>query len=108
VIGLDEARSTAVFRILQEVLTNVIRHSNATRVDISLEQQGGDLLLKVADNGRGISEAAISDPKSLGILGMRERCLVLRGELEIKGIEGEGTTVTVRVPLSDLEAQERG
>jgi len=100
-IDLDQDRSTAVFRIFQETLTNVARHSGATKVDIILEERDGSLILEVKDNGRGITENGLSSSKSLGILGMRERALLLGGEIDILGAQGKGTTVTLRVPLPD-------
>ena len=96
---LDQNRSTEMFRIFQETLTNVARHANATRVNISLKKNARDLILKVRDNGKGITESEISDPKSLGLLGMRERAIVLGGELKISGTPGKGTTATIRIPL---------
>ena len=99
-LDLDRERSTALFRILQETLTNVARHSGAVVVDITLEQQNHDLMLQVADNGKGITEQKSSGEKSLGILGMRERALLIGGEFTINGENGKGTTVTVKVPLN--------
>ena len=97
---LDMERSTAVFRIFQEILTNVARHASATRVRIRLAEIAGELLLEVRDNGRGITEAEINDIWSLGLLGMKERALLLGGKVSISGTPGEGTVITVRVPLS--------
>lgn len=99
VITLDKDRSAAVFRIFQETMINIARHADATRVDISLKEKVGNLLLKVKDNGKGISKSKISDPRSLGLIGMRERALRWGGEVKIKGSQGKGTTVTVRIPL---------
>lgn len=98
-IVLEQDRSTAMFRIFQEILTNVARHADATRVNLSMKQDAGDLVLEMRDNGRGITEAEISDNQSLGLLGMRERALLLGGEINISGIQGKGTEVTVRIPL---------
>jgi PAS domain S-box-containing protein len=98
-VALSAEKSTAVFRIFQEVLTNVARHARATRVEISMEKRDGDLVLKVCDDGRGIRESDISDTRSLGLLGMRERAVVFGGVVEIEGARGRGTTVTVRIPL---------
>jgi signal transduction histidine kinase len=103
--GLDKERSTAVFRLFQETLTNVARHAEATRVDIELEERAGHLILKVHDNGKGITRRQISHSKSLGLLGMRERALLFEGEVEIKGIRGKGTTVTVQIPTGKEEAE---
>ena len=98
-INLDETLSTAIFRVLQETLTNVARHAQATRVKISLEEKAGKLVLQVIDNGRGITQKQISAPSSLGLVGMRERVLPWQGEVKTSGIRGEGTTVAVRIPL---------
>ncbi|MGE5445220.1 MAG: PAS domain S-box protein [Ignavibacteriales bacterium] len=97
-ITLDKEQSTAIFRILQETLINVARHANATRVDISLRKRADNVILEVRDNGKGITESEISNPHSLGLLGMRERALLLRGEIKISGTPGKGTAVTVRIP----------
>jgi PAS domain S-box-containing protein len=104
-IDLDADRSTAVFRIFQEALTNVLRHAHATHVDVSLEDDDDEVLLRIQDNGRGIREAERSGPGSLGLLGMRERAELIGGSLEIMGLQGVGTTVVLRVPhLSDRDA----
>jgi len=95
---LDEELNTAFFRIFQESLTNVVRHANALRVDVRLWEHQGNLFMEIKDNGRGISEAEVSNTKSLGLLGMRERAALLRGELTVSGVSGEGTTVRVRIP----------
>jgi signal transduction histidine kinase len=110
-VELNADRATALFRILQESLTNVVRHAHATSVQVSLTVSGGRIELTIHDNGKGISEVEISDqhsslteleeqyPKSLGILGMSERAGLLGGTVVIKGVAGEGTTVTVELPL---------
>ena len=97
-IAMDQERATALFRILQETLTNVARHANATQVDVRLANENGNLLLEVRDNGRGISEEQLSGGKSLGVLGMRERASLLGGEITISSLPGKGTTVSVRIP----------
>jgi PAS domain S-box-containing protein len=98
-ISLDEERRTAVFRIFQEALTNVARHAGAQQVEVGLARENGHLVLRVADDGRGIDPKAVDDPHSLGLLGMRERATLLGGEVRIEGERGHGTTVTVRIPL---------
>lgn len=96
---LDPQRSTAVFRIFQEVLTNVARHAKATRVDVFMQVDNGTLTLEVSDNGVGVPENVIHSPKSLGLVGMRERVYLMGGEIDITGVDGKGTKVTVSAPL---------
>ena len=104
-LALDQARSTAAFRILQEVLANVARHSGATRVDITLRVDSDHFILKIADNGRGVSEAELRNPKSLGVLGIRERAFLLGGRVDFEGIAGSGTTVTLSIPHPRMSEQ---
>lgn len=99
--GLGRERATAVFRICQEALTNVMRHAEATRVDVKMSDEAGHFVLTVSDNGRGITEAEKRASHSLGLLGMRERAHLLGGEITIEGTEGRGTVVTVRVPTTN-------
>jgi signal transduction histidine kinase len=88
-----------VFRIFQEILTNVARHSRATRVDIELRDGEERLELDVTDNGIGIPEGELRGRKSLGLLGMQERALLFGGEVNVSGIPGQGTRVAVRIPI---------
>jgi signal transduction histidine kinase len=97
-IMVDNERATALFRIFQEVLTNVARHAAATRIDASLRNKSGVLELSMSDNGKGIGQKMINSSKSLGLIGMRERCHHLGGTIGIMGKPGEGTTVTVNLP----------
>lgn len=97
-IALDDNRATAVFRILQESLTNVIRHAAATRVEITLKQRKGMLSLKVRDNGRGFDPDGIRQKKSFGLVGIRERALALGGEVVIASAPDQGTTLSVSIP----------
>ncbi len=99
--ALDAERSTAVFRILQEALTNVARHAEATEVRVRLEKEQGTLLLEVRDNGRGITAEQASSGKSLGLIGMRERARLWQGSVRIEGMMGKGTTVAVEMPLDE-------
>jgi signal transduction histidine kinase len=78
----------------------VVRHARATTVKITLRVDSGRLVLEIEDNGRGITKNEIVAPKSLGLLGMRERALSLGGEVNITGVPGQGTKVTVRIPWS--------
>ncbi len=95
---IDGATATTIFRILQETLTNVARHAEATRVEIVLEVGEPAVLLRVADNGRGIRETELRDRRSLGLIGLRERAIASGGELMIEGRPGEGTVVSARIP----------
>jgi signal transduction histidine kinase len=97
---LDDAGSTAVFRILQEILTNVARHAQATQVEVILEERAGFLRLQVRDNGRGITKSEIHSPKSIGLLGMQERARLRAGQVRLHGTAGKGTIVTVQLPLN--------
>lgn len=99
-VNLDPERATAAFRILQEALTNVARHADATEVDICLKEKGPNLSLTVHDNGKGIEREKIEGMDTFGILGMRERALLLGGQLKIRGGQGKGTTVSLQIPLN--------
>jgi PAS domain S-box-containing protein len=103
--ALDPERATALFRIFQETLTNVARHADATQVDVRLGKENGNLILEVGDNGKGISDEELTAKTSLGILGMRERVLLLGGTLTISGTPGKGTTVRVLIPASRQGAE---
>ncbi len=96
---LDPEQTTALFRVLQEALTNVARHAGATRVRVGLTATRRGLALTVADNGQGAPESAIRDPRAYGLLGMRERMRFFGGEATVKSVQGQGTTVTAALPL---------
>jgi signal transduction histidine kinase len=98
--ALDADSSTTVFRIFQEILTNIARHAQATQVEATLEETAAFLTLQVKDNGRGITEKELHSPKSIGLLGMQERVRLRAGDIQFQGIPGQGTVVTVRVPLN--------
>src|SRR4030067_238674 len=95
----DTVRATAIFRIVQEALTNVMRHAEASQVNVSLVKKDDTLIVEVRDNGIGIMEGRIYDSKSLGLIGLRERVLLLGGEAVISGKPGEGTLVRVTLPI---------
>jgi PAS domain S-box-containing protein len=103
-VNISAERGTVVFRMCQEALTNVARHAGATHVSIDLIEAGDSLTIEVRDNGRGITDEEVHRPDSLGLLGMRERASLLGGVAEVRGTKGQGTTVTVRVPLQGSEA----
>jgi PAS domain S-box-containing protein len=97
--ALDADGSTTAFRILQEILTNVVRHAQATQVEVMIEETDAFLTLQVHDNGRGITKSERYAPKSIGLLGMRERARLRGGEVHFYGTPGRGTTVVVQLPL---------
>ncbi|HYU16246.1 MAG TPA: PAS domain S-box protein [Candidatus Acidoferrum sp.] len=98
-LSVERERAAALFRILQELLTNVARHAAAHQVRVRLEQTERCLVLEVADDGRGIDQAERARSGSLGILGIRERVAAFGGTLELRGGPGRGTTAVVRVPV---------
>jgi signal transduction histidine kinase len=99
-IAIGQRHDTAIFRIFQEALTNVNRHAEATKVKVSLREKAGKLEFQIRDDGIGIKKEQIIDPKSLGLIGIRERARYLGGETTISGIQGKGTTITVTLPIN--------
>jgi PAS domain S-box-containing protein len=102
-IGLPDQQATAVFRIVQEALTNILRHAQASQVGVAVREEDGALVLTVADNGRGITQSEIFSRDSLGMLGMRERAHLIGGSVDIVGVPGTGTTLHLRVPLTTMQ-----
>jgi len=103
--SLDAGKTTTAFRILQEALTNVVRHTQASQVEVVLTGNAAELTLVVRDDGRGITGSERDHPRSIGLLGMSERARMRGGKLEIQGVAGKGTTVTLRLPLTPGEEQ---
>jgi two-component system, NarL family, sensor histidine kinase UhpB len=101
-IPSDEV-NLALFRIAQEALTNVARHSHATRVEIRARFDGSDVILEVRDDGEGIQPDALGADASLGLIGMRERAAIVGGSLAIEGYVGRGTIVCARIPVARVE-----
>lgn len=100
-LTLDDARSTAIFRIVQESLTNVTRHANASEVSIAFERTPQELRFRIHDNGRGIEEDDMRKTRSFGLVGMRERIKALNGEFNVTSQPGQGTTLEVSIPIED-------
>jgi signal transduction histidine kinase len=96
-VDLSQEQSTAAFRILQEALTNILRHAQATTVNIQMKKEDGEFILTIRDNGRGITDDEKSGQRTLGLLGMRERAHLIGGKIEITGSDGKGTVVIVRI-----------
>ncbi len=100
-MALGERSSTAIFRIFQEALTNIARHSKATHVAVSAMTTGDFFILKVTDDGIGIDESRLRNRGSFGLLRIRERVAALGGRFEIDTLQGEGTTLTVSIPCTN-------
>ena len=104
--ALDTEQQTVLFRIFQEALTNVVRHAQASAVHVTLAERRGEFELRIRDNGRGVTDAQVSDPRAIGLLGMRERAALVGGSFHIAGRRGKGTAILVRVPLEDRAKRE--
>jgi len=105
-LTLDTDRSTAIFRIFQESLTNVARHAHATRVEARLRRDNDRIIFQVFDNGTGFDPDVARARKSLGLIGMQERALLLNGDFKTEGAPGSGTTMTLTIPLPPSIAAE--
>jgi PAS domain S-box-containing protein len=97
--AIDDAAGIALYRMVQEALTNIARHAEASEVGVEVREDGGELRLTVSDNGVGFDAASMFREGSHGLLGIRERALMLGGELEVGNAPGGGGRVTVRLPL---------
>jgi signal transduction histidine kinase len=102
---VEPEQATALFRIFQEALTNVVRHADARTVEVRLTQHSASLGLEIHDDGKGIAANRLSDCTSLGLLSMRERAQLWGGEVQITGNPRSGTTVVVQLPSNDGERQ---
>src|SRR5690348_7830287 len=100
-LELPELQATAVFRAVQESLTNIAKHARATRVDVNIEQENSTLAIRVRDDGIGFSPEDSRKPNSFGLLGLRERAALLGGEASVTSAPGRGTEIEVRFPLPE-------
>jgi two-component system sensor histidine kinase UhpB len=98
-VTLEAEAQTALFRIVQEALTNVVRHARATQIRVRVHRSGGDVLVDIHDNGVGLPPAKLLDPASSGIHGMRERARSFNGEVRFLTGQKTGTCVSARFPL---------
>jgi signal transduction histidine kinase len=96
--ALDNETATVIFRVVQESLTNIARHAEATRVVILIEAEPQALVVQVHDNGRGFAYSKLAEAHSLGLMGMQERVRAVAGKLDIETAPGQGTTVWIKVP----------
>jgi signal transduction histidine kinase len=97
--SIDDAMTTGVYRIIQEALTNIARHSEATRAEVALQLNDSELKVEITDNGKGIDQAMIVHPESLGILSMQERARTLGGRVIFTSSPGKGTCVVLTAPM---------
>jgi PAS domain S-box-containing protein len=104
---LDPPQQTAVFRVFQEALTNIVRHAHASAAQIRLREVARTFVMEIQDNGRGITQKELTDPTSIGLLGMRERVHLLGGHIEIEGRRGRGTRIMTRFALRERRATRR-
>lgn len=102
---INKDMATSIFRIFQETLTNIVRHSKATQCKVSLTEKGKELCLDVTDNGIGITQWQIDDSKSFGMIGMRERAHLWGGTVHVRNAKPSGTTIRVLIPLVKGERQ---
>lgn len=100
-MNLNKDLEIALFRIFQESVTNIVRHSEASQVDIEMFLKGGQLVMKIHDNGIGIQEDKVKDSNSIGLIGIRERVRSWSGEVQFSGVSGKGTTVEILIPIAD-------
>ena len=100
---MGKVQTTELFRIFQEVLTNVSRHSRASKVMVFLKKEKQQCTLRIKDNGIGIKDEDLTRKNSFGLMGMRERTSLMNGKLKISGKPGEGTTITIEIPITDIE-----
>jgi PAS domain S-box-containing protein len=103
-LDLADPHATAVFRILQESLTNVAKHAAASRVEVTFDRTPGEVRLTVRDDGHGFNVAAPTRANAYGLLGVRERAELLGGEVKVASTPGRGTTIELRIPLDEMQA----
>jgi PAS domain S-box-containing protein len=102
-LELRDPHATTIFRVLQESLTNIAKHANATQVEVVLEREGDEVVLTVQDNGRGFAPEAASRPGSMGLLGLRERATLMSGTVTLASSPGRGTHVELRLPAPPVK-----
>jgi signal transduction histidine kinase len=103
--SMDDTVATGVYRIIQEALTNVARHSEATRAEVAVRLNNGELQVEITDNGKGVDQAMIVHPESLGILSMQERARMLGGKIIFTSNPGKGTRVVLTAPIRGNQSE---
>jgi two-component system, NarL family, sensor histidine kinase UhpB len=106
--ALSPEQQTAIFRIFQEAMTNIVRHAHASAVQVTLTERTDRFEMRIRDNGRGITETQRDDPNAIGLLGMRERTALMGGVFRISGRRGKGTVVSIEVPVVPRAVQAHG
>jgi len=104
---LPETTKTGLFRIFQESLTNIARHAEAGKIKVSLQYQGESFILQIEDDGKGFDKNKISYKRTLGLLGMKERTMMMGGTFDINSMPGGGTNIIVTIPLENSNFKER-
>ena len=107
-LGILDDEKIAVFRICQEALTNIARHARAKHVVVNLERERNEAILTISDDGVGFPVNLLEHTQSLGVVGMRERALLLGAEFSLQSSPGNGTTITLRIPLGATATTEPG
>jgi signal transduction histidine kinase len=105
--GLDRDAVLCLYRIAQESLHNVVKHSGATRVDITLTAVSGEVVLRVVDDGVGFDPRSAQQKDTLGLVSMRERARLVRGQLTVSSKPGDGTKIEVRLPATGPDSIEQ-
>jgi len=98
-VEIDKRLQTSLFRIFQESVTNILRHANASRVQVSMNYENGNLIVVIEDNGIGIKKEDLESSESLGLIGIKERVYPWDGQVSFEGSPGKGTIVTITIPL---------
>ena len=99
---IDHRTQLALYRVVQEALHNIVKHARATKAQVSLTIQEGEVVARIEDNGQGFDTSARSEAPVLAWRGMKERISALQGDFHLNPVVGKGTTITVRIPLSPL------
>lgn len=102
-LDLNEEKAVVLFRIVQESINNVLKHAQASKVNISMKMESDNYVLEIADNGKGFDYAESREVNSLGLIGVKERAIMLGGEACISSSQGNGTLIRVRIPVSNAE-----
>ncbi|MFZ1977848.1 MAG: ATP-binding protein, partial [Bacteroidota bacterium] len=105
---IDEALKTGAYRIIQESLTNIARHAQASSVEITIDMRNQNLFVLITDNGKGFDNSLLNHPESLGLLSIQERARMIGGKATITGEPGKGTHVTLEVPLKNIDLDAKG